>query len=159
VVQVALKGPSAADKMKAGLLGQRYITNPLLLFHHYKFDVRVYVLLIRSDHGYEAYFHDGYLRRCAERYYEHAEAAKHAGKGACDGDDDGVVSAFAHLSNWNMSRHHPRHDPDSDCVDGIPVRLPVQILGRANFAASTLFPSLPPSHPTTIQCGLISPHS
>lgn len=115
VVRGGAAPPGATDH---GLLVQRYVHRPLLLFGRYKFDVRCYVLIVRrADAGYEAYFHDGYLRRCVAPYGEGAE-----------------LSAYAHLSNWNMSNKHAEYDEGSDCVAGMPVRLPATVFSRAKTA-------------------------
>mmetsp|Transcript_11936 Transcript_11936/g.36849 ORF Transcript_11936/g.36849 Transcript_11936/m.36849 type:complete len:365 (+) Transcript_11936:43-1137(+) len=102
---------------------QVYIRRPRLLFQKYKFDCRVYCLVVARPHTWEAFYHDGYLRRCAEPYRDPA----------VDPGSPLEDNVFAHLSNWNMANHHPCHDADSDCVNGIPVRLPMGV-----FPASRL---------------------
>ena len=74
-IQVQKGGATAAASAKAedSFLVQKYIERPLLLFHKFKFDCRIYVLICvyPGPDGapiHAAYFHEGYIRRCAEPY-------------------------------------------------------------------------------------------
>lgn len=72
---------------------QRYCINPLLV-DGYKFDIRCYMLVARSDPGYLAFYHPGYCRFALMPYsYDHADA----------GDP------FVHLTNASIQKKHPNY--------------------------------------------------
>ncbi|CAN0339753.1 unnamed protein product, partial [Ectocarpus fasciculatus] len=72
---------------------QRYCINPLLV-EGYKFDIRCYMLVARTDPGYLAFYHPGYCRFTMLPYsYDPANA----------GDP------FIHLTNAAVQKKHPNY--------------------------------------------------
>jgi len=58
-------------------VAQAYVSNPLLLDMHNKFDFRIY-MLVASTHPLMAYYHDGFLRASLSRYEKKSsERGKH----------------------------------------------------------------------------------
>lgn len=70
------------------MIVQRYITSPLLIDRR-KFDLRVYLLIARTD-PLLAFYHDGYLRIAIEPY----QASQFSNR-------------FAHITNLAVQKLHP----------------------------------------------------
>lgn len=72
---------------------QRYCINPLLV-EGYKFDIRCYMLVARTDPGYLAFYHPGYCRFTLLPYsYDPAHA----------------TDSFIHLTNCAVQKKHPSY--------------------------------------------------
>lgn len=77
---------------------QRYCINPLLV-EGYKFDIRCYMLVARTDPHYLAFYHPGYCRFTLMPYsYDPASA----------GD------TFIHLTNASVQKKHPSYQDRKD---------------------------------------------
>jgi hypothetical protein len=80
---------------------QRYLDNPLLV-DGYKFDLRIYVMIIGRDPLLAFVCDEGLARFCTEKYEKPTK--------------DNFKKFFMHLTNYSINKHHELYMESDDIL-------------------------------------------